>query len=297
MAFLSIKPRFWMVFLVGCLAAAAVWVWHAHPASAAVTLRYFTAAPGDGQVTLNWATATELDNLGFYIQRLNPQTGNYQRISDSYTPAATGFSGSEYEYVDDGLINGTTYTYRLESIDNSYQSEFTDPISATPGGPQPSPSATATATATRTATPTATRRPSQGNSGGSTSKKTPTLTPSVRSLGGSTPQATQPGNPNRPQTQASATPTQADQSGLPLASAASEGSGTATLIPLPTIVMEFPPLPTARQVAMQVEGSDAGMPSSGPRWGLLPRLALAGIVIAVWLILGGWFYMTFRQSL
>lgn len=284
----------WLTLLALSLAITAAQGVTPRPAAAAVTLLYFRATPGDGQVLIEWATASELDNVGFYVQRLNTQTNNYQRISESFTPAYTGFSGGEYDYTDKNLVNGTTYTYRLESIDTSYQSDYSNPVTVVPVGPQPSTSPTAT----RTITPTATRRSSGGNTGGDRSNKTPTLTPSARLFGSSATAPAASATLNPQQAQATASAAAESQGGLPLAPLAEPGSGgTATLIPLPTIVMEFPAAPTERQVAMQLEQGRAEKASSSPDWGWLPRAALAFIVVAVWLILGSWFYLTFRQSL
>jgi len=99
---------------------------------AAVTLVSFTALPGDQQVQLEWETASETDMLGFYITRNDQLIGNYNRISSFIFTQGTSVSGLVYQYIDSNLTNGNTYFYKLEALDNNYESEFFGPISAIP---------------------------------------------------------------------------------------------------------------------------------------------------------------------
>jgi len=149
-------------------------------ALAAVTLASFTATGGDGQVLLEWETASEINNIGFNLWRSTSETGNYGQINDWLIPskALGSVVGAYYSYVDSDVINGTTYYYKLENVDAGGSSEFYGPITATPGGqptatdtPTPTPTNTPTITNTSTATPTSTSTPT------TTSTPTSTVTP------------------------------------------------------------------------------------------------------------------------
>jgi hypothetical protein len=113
---------------------------------AAVTLVAFDAYPGNQQVILDWETATEADMLGFYITRYDQPTGNYTRVSPFIFSQGTPVTGLIYQYIDINLINNQTYYYKLEAVDNNYNSEFFGPVSAIP--------LQATATKTQTLTQT-----------------------------------------------------------------------------------------------------------------------------------------------
>ncbi len=69
----------------------------------------FVATPGNGSVSLSWATASETDNARFDILRDNEVIGtrNGQGTSSSHT---------EYSFTDEGLNNGRTYTYSLVAV-------------------------------------------------------------------------------------------------------------------------------------------------------------------------------------
>jgi len=132
-----------------------------HVVQAAVTLVSFDAYPGNQQVILEWETASEADMLGFYITRNNQPNGNYTRISPFIFTQGTTVSGLVYQYIDGNVINGQTYYYKLEAVDNTYNSEFFGPVSAIPLQTTSTHTQTITQTSslqslTRTSTPTIT---------------------------------------------------------------------------------------------------------------------------------------------
>ncbi len=104
-------------------------------ALAAIALASFTATGGDGQVLIEWETASEIDNIGFNLYRSTSEGGTYARINDSLIPskALGSVIGAYYCYTDSDVINGTTYYYKLEDVDVHGSSEFHGPVSATPG--------------------------------------------------------------------------------------------------------------------------------------------------------------------
>lgn len=82
-----------------------------------VTLVYFTARADGNDVDLNWRTAMELNNIGFYIER----------SADGVQWTSIGFKGSlavqgksneaiEYHYIDNRPLKGISY-YRLRQTD------------------------------------------------------------------------------------------------------------------------------------------------------------------------------------
>ena len=93
----------------------------------------FEALPSDSAVDLAWWTGSELDNLGFHLYRSLSKTGPWTRVTPSLIPGlGSSPEGASYSFRDAGLLNGTTYFYRLEDIDAMSGSTFHGPISATP---------------------------------------------------------------------------------------------------------------------------------------------------------------------
>lgn len=148
-------------------------------AQAAVTLvRFEISASTSSSVTLEWETATEYNNLYFFITRSLAENGTYENISDYIFAEGTAVSGSIYQFIDGNVQAGKTYYYKLEAVDVNYASEFFGPLSVIPGAPTATASATSTATQTGTATVTGTiiSSPSVTPSTTLTETSTPTST-------------------------------------------------------------------------------------------------------------------------
>ncbi|MGE5365303.1 MAG: T9SS type A sorting domain-containing protein [Bacteroidota bacterium] len=81
-----------------------------------VELVSFTAAYAGDKVTLQWATATEVDNYGFEIERTNAD-GQWGKIG---FVGGNGNSNSPkfYLFTDDNLSSCDEYKYRLKQLDN-----------------------------------------------------------------------------------------------------------------------------------------------------------------------------------
>jgi hypothetical protein len=73
----------------------------------AIELMSFDAAAGDGQVTLTWATASEVDNHSFNIYRDDEIIATVPAAGEAH----------EYMYVDRKVTNGVTYSYKLSDVD------------------------------------------------------------------------------------------------------------------------------------------------------------------------------------
>lgn len=268
-------------------------------ARAAVTLVYFRATGVSYGVFLEWETASELDNLGFFVNRSLSQGSGYTRISGFIPASGNPLLGGYYQYNDTSVSNGTTYWYKLESIDVHSVAEFSEPpvsaiagtgITATPTSTGPASgqqTITATATATaRTRTPTAT-----SSSGGRSRTPTPAINnpyPSAPTVSGFGQQAQQP-----------ATTQGVNQvqpaSGILTETLAMPVTGTATLIPLPEITLEFP---SAAVVNPSIPTPPTMPPASISellKWVTPTRVLFIIFILFVWLFLGGWFYSTMRR--
>lgn len=89
-----------------------------------VELISFTVGNVDNDVTLNWSTATELNNYGFNIER--NVDGTWKNIG---FVAGHGNSNStkNYEYIDNPTLAGT-YSYRLKQVDNDGTYEYSNVV-------------------------------------------------------------------------------------------------------------------------------------------------------------------------
>ncbi len=102
-----------------------------------VNLISYTAIGGKNHIILRWATAAEIENLGYIILRSNQEDGDYQEI-DSYinnnSLVGTGNTsvGSNYEYLDSKVDNGQKYWYKLVDISYSGNRRYHGPIFAVP---------------------------------------------------------------------------------------------------------------------------------------------------------------------
>jgi subtilisin-like proprotein convertase family protein len=90
-----------------------------------VELNNFTAVPGDKQVTLNWSTASDVNNASFEIKR----DGELMARLDG---AGTSSSAHNYTWTDTNLNNGHEYSYELVSVDMSGARASVSTVNATP---------------------------------------------------------------------------------------------------------------------------------------------------------------------
>jgi hypothetical protein len=84
-----------------------------------------TAVAGDGSVTLNWATASETNNARFEIVRDGALVGTVNSAGNSA-------SGHNYSWTDEGLNNGTVYSYTLRTVSVDNQIANVATVSAVP---------------------------------------------------------------------------------------------------------------------------------------------------------------------
>jgi hypothetical protein len=79
-------------------------------------------AKGDvGSVTLSWRTQSEVNNAGFNILRKDPGSAVFQLIadyssSDALKGLGTNTTGKAYQFVDNKVKSGATYSYEIQSV-------------------------------------------------------------------------------------------------------------------------------------------------------------------------------------
>jgi hypothetical protein len=96
-----------------------------------VELRSFSASVKNGSIILKWETATEVNNYGFEIERQvgseQSVVGNWERIG---FVKGNGNSNSlkHYSFVDNNIVGGDLFNYRLKQLDNDGQFEYSSLI-------------------------------------------------------------------------------------------------------------------------------------------------------------------------
>ena len=95
-----------------------------------VELTGFTASAGGQGVVLSWATATETENLGFYVYRSQVTDGEYTQITAQMIPGqGNSAEAHSYEFVDTDVEPGNTYFYKLVDVDYNGNLTFHGPVS------------------------------------------------------------------------------------------------------------------------------------------------------------------------
>ena len=246
--------------------------------NAAVDLLYFRTQPGQNSITLQWETATEIDNAGFYIQRSLEIDAGYQRITNFITSQGDQFTGHYYEYIDQTVSSGIIYYYKLEMISAGGNSEYSDAVNGIINVSTPTTTTTQAINPTNTTTPTSTNLV---NTATATSTRTATA---VSTRSNPTPSSTLPAVPT--QTIAPAyTPSQ---------------TPTTTLMPLPAITLIFPAYTATNTITATHQFGSISETNdnqdNGGRSVFSQRLKLLIIVVIIlWLILALFLVIYFRQ--
>ena len=106
--------------LVGGLAdstySGAAWVYATPEAPLAVELASFSAAAAKSDVTVQWSTASETNNYGFYVERLGSSASSWSTVSRLVPGAGTSLQLHHYSFVDQSVSSGTYY-YRIRQVD------------------------------------------------------------------------------------------------------------------------------------------------------------------------------------
>ena len=99
----------------------------------------------DGRGLVTWRTGSEFGTAGFFVYRIDPETGAETRLNDVLLPSAFQESGAVYRLADPEAREGQTGTYRLEEVEltggirnlGSQAIEFAPPPPETKVGPLP----------------------------------------------------------------------------------------------------------------------------------------------------------------
>jgi hypothetical protein len=95
-----------------------------------VELNSFTAKVVDGNISLNWQTASELNNRGFEIERRQKskvKSQNEWRTIGFVDGKGTTTQLNNYNFTDEPIESGL-YTYRLKQIDYNGSYEYSDEV-------------------------------------------------------------------------------------------------------------------------------------------------------------------------
>lgn len=103
-----------------------------------VTLATFKAQASFNRVILNWETESEVDNMGFNIYRKTETSNDWQKINKTLIAGAGNSSEKhEYQFIDQNVIAGKSYSYRLESVSYSGHTETFNQLVKTVAIPVP----------------------------------------------------------------------------------------------------------------------------------------------------------------
>ncbi|MCH7516608.1 MAG: T9SS type A sorting domain-containing protein [Bacteroidetes bacterium] len=98
-----------------------------------VELTSFSASIQNSTVILNWETETEINNLGFYIERA---IENSDWVSIGFVEGhGNSNSPKHYNFSDTDIGQSGEYYYRLKQIDNDGTFEYSDVVTVTVGIP------------------------------------------------------------------------------------------------------------------------------------------------------------------
>jgi hypothetical protein len=94
-----------------------------------VDLISFTATGAAKSITLDWETASEIDNMGFNLYRATAEDGERTKLNAELLPPGSP-DGAQYEFVDDDkkLRNNATYYYWLEAVDAQGRTQLHGPV-------------------------------------------------------------------------------------------------------------------------------------------------------------------------
>lgn len=248
---------------------------------AAVTLIDFTVTYEENQVKLSWNTATEPDNTLFFIQRSDTANENFQQITvynpdtgfntRSIFPKGDSVSGGNYLVYDKNITKGINYFYQLVAVDRNNLLQYLSPTNIE------NPPQTSTPTSTATHVPITPKKTKTKSNTISSTPLPPTVTAHIVY-----PTATaQPTNPP-------ASPTVEENTPTP-----SEAVLAIPTLGLPSVTMIFPD--TATSILEVTTTPAAGTIPNNASWFTPQRITVIGLIVAVWVILGGGFFFVLKK--
>jgi hypothetical protein len=93
-----------------------------------ITLMYLTATPQTNSILVQWATASELNNDYFNLQR-STDAKEFTTIGWFDGHGTTPYPNT-YNYDDKGVVSGVMYYYRLESVDFDGTKHYSEIVNA-----------------------------------------------------------------------------------------------------------------------------------------------------------------------
>ncbi|NDK54904.1 IPT/TIG domain-containing protein [Pontibacter fetidus] len=99
-----------------------------------VELVAFTANLKNGQVNLNWTTASERDNSHFEIEKAGGSSSNFRKIDTVKSKVGTSFTTTNYSFSTYYNSNGATEYYRLKQVDLDGTPKYSKVVSVKPSG-------------------------------------------------------------------------------------------------------------------------------------------------------------------
>lgn len=91
-----------------------------------VELAKFTVEVKNDIVEIYWVTSTEINNYGFVIERKN-EKNNWNEVGFVKGNGTTSLK-HEYTFLDQNLVPGNLYTYRLKQVDNNGSFKYSQEI-------------------------------------------------------------------------------------------------------------------------------------------------------------------------
>lgn len=86
----------------------------------------------NNSVKLEWETISEINNFGFYVEKLNPITNIFTTIEESFQPGAgSSLEPRKYSWIDENA-NGENLQYRLRQVDTDGLESYFGPIMLNP---------------------------------------------------------------------------------------------------------------------------------------------------------------------
>jgi lysophospholipase L1-like esterase len=99
-----------------------------------VILSSFTAEKVNRHVKLTWTTESEINNLGFIVERFNRMAARYEILASYKTHMNLMGAGSSnykiiYEFIDTDVESGNLYRYRLHEVNSGNNITLLDSVS------------------------------------------------------------------------------------------------------------------------------------------------------------------------
>ncbi len=101
-----------------------------------VILSGFRAFVEDGNVVVEWETASERNTVGFHVERYNDKTREYVRVNKKLLPGLiTSHTGGTYRLIDEAAPASGRHLYRLVEVESRGNRVIYGPFSIDLGGP------------------------------------------------------------------------------------------------------------------------------------------------------------------